>query len=130
MHAGAGFLRFISASSFSRTFLMAPLLGVFSLISLPSPAIAQLWISSGFQAGPGAGQETAYCSTSAVNPKTGAATPTAGDYEDFIAACTVTSSTGATFSSSYCPINVLAEIISPSYPYIGNPTGVCTFTFP
>jgi hypothetical protein len=116
--------------SFLRRIPLAILLGGVSLLSVPSPATAQVWVSSGFNSGPDPQHETAYCSTSAVNPQTGAASAAATDYQYFIAACTVTASTGATISSSYCPMNVETDqMFSTGYPYIGTPTGTCAITF-
>ena len=80
---------------------------VFSLV--PESALAQVWISSGFQpapAGPNGQQNvTATCSTSAVNPATGQTSPTAGDYEGFVASCDVTTSTtpAQTITFPQCP---------------------------
>jgi RHS repeat-associated protein len=83
---------------------------------------AQIWVSSGFTAGSG-GQETAYCSTSALDPATGQASAAAGDYPYFLAACSMTGSDGPNFTFSQCPnINITFA------PY-GNPTGECSMNF-
>ncbi len=106
---------------------------------MTEPANAQVWVSSGFKPGADAQHETAYCSTSAIDPATGATSPAATDYAAFIASCSVTSSTGDTFTS---PSSIC---INPEI-YLGwtgsgggagdpfetgtNPTGICTIDFP
>lgn len=71
--------------------------------------------------------ETAYCSTSALDPATQQPSPAATAYALFIAACTVTPSTGAVITSAQCPMNPSG--IPPGSPAAGNPTGTCSITF-
>ncbi len=101
------------------------LISAASFLAMPDAANAQIWISSGFAATPGAQTETATCSTSAINPATGLPSPTATDYESFTAACSVTPSTGAVITSTNCPVGAWNR----SYADTGNPTGQCSVTF-
>jgi hypothetical protein len=106
---------------------------VFSLV--PESALAQVWISSGFQpapAGPNGQQNiTGYCNTSAVNPATGQTSPTAGDYEGFVASCDVTTSTtpAQTITFPQCPYWGWGSYNGLPGDY-GNPQGECSYTFP
>ena len=95
-------------------------------LALPETADAQIWVSSGFNS-TSALTETAYCSTSALDPATQQPSPAAADYALFIAACTVTPSTGAVITSAQCPMNPSG--VPPGSPAAGNPTGTCSITF-
>jgi len=107
---------------------------------MPETGNAQLWVSSGFKPGPDAQHMTAYCSTSAIDPATGNVSPTATDYESFYASCSVTSSTGDTFTnpSPTCS-NPGAYLGWPGQPSngtqanpwdnIADPTGICKIDF-
>jgi hypothetical protein len=78
---------------------------------------------------PGAQTETAYCSTSAVNPATGQNSPAATDYNEFFVYCTVTPSDGsAIIKSTQCPAGYPGYLPAGSSAG-GNPTGQCSFTF-
>ena len=109
-------------------------------LALPQSADAQIWVSSGFVVTPatpgvpgiapipGGQTETAYCSTSAINPATNQPSPAANDYVSFIAICTVTASTGAVITPTQCPI-MNPDWIPQGSPASGNPTGICSVTF-
>jgi hypothetical protein len=101
-------------------------------LALPETAHAQIWVSSGFKAGSDAQHITAYCSTSAVDPTTGISSPTAADYYVFFAGCSVTSSRGETYSTNpdQCPSYGSFHSWSNGMSYAGNPTGICTLSFP
>jgi hypothetical protein len=95
-------------------------------------AHAQVWVSSGFKPGSDAQHETAYCSTSAIDPKTGQVSPAATDYPWFVASCSVTSSTGTTFTNS-SPSCINPWILSNgtfSLGGIATPTAICSIDFP
>ena len=112
-------------------------------ITQPVTADAQIWVTSGFGLTPaaplsippnitftpGSPTETAFCSTAAINPATGQASPAAADYDLFAASCKVTSSTGAVITSAQCPPGEYPV----SYPFgssaNGNPTGYCSVDF-
>jgi hypothetical protein len=97
---------------------------------MPETANAQIWITSGFKAASDGVSEIAYCSTSAINPATGQASPAAADYEDFASACSVTPSTGAVIFSAECPSPSNSPYRNPSgSPAKGNPTGECDISF-
>jgi hypothetical protein len=115
------------------------LLSTAFFLALPETASAQIWVSSGFIVTPsttigvsgitftpGNKTETAFCSTSAVDPTTSQNSPAAADYKRFLASCTVTPSTGAAITSTECPGGASGSVLN--YPY-GNPTGQCTITF-
>jgi hypothetical protein len=98
---------------------------VFIFLILPKAANAQVWVSSGFTPGTDAQHATAYCSTSAINPATGKASPAATDYPFFYAGCVVSGSDGSSFpgNSPACSIiggNFVTE----------NPSAQCTVQFP
>ena len=98
-------------------------------LALPETANAQIWVTSGFMVTPGAQTETAYCSTSAVNPSTGQNSQAATDYNEFFVYCTVTPSDGsATITSTQCPAGYAGRLPAGSSAG-GNPTGQCSFTF-
>ncbi len=103
-------------------------------LALPESANAQIWVTSGFLVTPatpvslsgitftpGNQTETAYCSTSVVDPATGQNSPAAADYSKFIAYCTLTPSDGTTIVSTSCP--------SGSGYQSGNPSILCTTEF-
>ena len=72
---------------------------------MPEIANAQVWVSSGFIPDTTGNSVTGYCSTSAVDPKTGVTSPAATDYPpEFGALCYVTTSAGSTITFPNCPI--------------------------
>ncbi len=95
--------------------------------ALPNAANAQIWVTSGFKATPGAQTETAYCSTSAVDPATGQPSPAAADYKHFDAYCTVHPSTGAAITTPDCSNGPYNNPVGSTA--AGNPTGVCSIVF-
>jgi hypothetical protein len=103
-------------------------------LALPDAANAQIWVTSGFIVTPatpvgvsgitftpGSQNETAFCSTSAINPATGLPSPAAADYDAFIASCTLTPTAGTTIISTSCP--------SGSGLHSGNPSIQCYTEF-
>jgi hypothetical protein len=81
------------------------LLSAAFILIMPEIANAQVWVSSGFIPDTTGNSVTGYCSTSAVDPKTGVTSPAATDYPpEFGALCYVTTSAGATITFPNCPI--------------------------
>ncbi|MGA3370192.1 MAG: hypothetical protein ABSC48_00355 [Terracidiphilus sp.] len=111
------------------TFFML-LFSAFFLI-MPETGNAQVWVSSGFKPGADAQHETAYCSTSAIDPKTGQVSLAASDYRMLTVNCTVTASTGATFTVQTCiPTGYEIYVDPDAYEGFGaNPTVFCTINF-
>ena len=113
------------------------LLSAVYFLMMPETGHAQVWVSSGFKSGSDAKHMQAYCSTSAIDPTSGQTSPAATDYPWFFASCSVTSSTGTTFTnSSPSCANAWGWI---STTYIGgqydlsgsaNPTALCSIDFP
>lgn len=131
MRFGTGSLRPLSIF-LSRRWLLVVTIAVASFC-VPRPLSCQVWVSSGFQTSSDSSQVTAYCSTSAVDPKTGAVTRAASDYSLLYAVCDVTSSTGQTISNTTtCPTYFTEGSGAFSFrgPGVGgNPTGLCTLPF-
>lgn len=98
---------------------------VFLLIA-PETASSQIWVTSGFKVTPGGQTETAYCSTSAIDPATGQPSPAAADYSAFYASCTLSGSDGSVIYPTQCPGGYQGSVYS--FPY-GNPTGQCSTSF-
>ena len=107
------------------------------LLAAPQTAYAQIWVSSGFNvtpstpSTPGGQTETAYCSTSALDPNLGqiSSGQAALDYPEFFVYCTVTPSDGsAIIRSTQCPAGYSGNLPAGSSAG-GNPTGQCSFTF-
>ena len=99
------------------------LLSAAFFLALPEAASAQIWVSSQFTVAPDGNREMATCSTSAAEPNNPAQPPSAAaaDYNQFLAYCTVTPSSGAVITSSQCPSGNKAAT--------GNPAGQCSVTF-
>jgi hypothetical protein len=122
---------------FLRTTTIFLLLSAAIFLGMTESANAQVWVSSGFKPVADAQHETAYCSTSAVNPTTGQTSPAATDYPWLMTYCSVTSSTGVTFTNSSSPSCSYENAdMSASWQYFasmgdgGNPTAICTIDFP
>ncbi|MFZ1086963.1 MAG: hypothetical protein WAN35_18520 [Terracidiphilus sp.] len=105
-------------------------------LGMTESANAQVWVSSGFKPGSDAKHETAYCSTSAIDPATGQISPAATEYEVFSVGCIVTASTGATFtilsnqSCTTAPFNYLYFGDAPfGQLYSGNTMETCNIDF-
>jgi len=77
---------------------------------------------------PGNQTETAYCSTSAINPTLVQLSPAAADYSKFGAYCKLTPSTGAVIYSTECPPGSVYNSGSQP-PATANPMGECDIVF-
>jgi hypothetical protein len=127
------------AASLPRAITLFSLIFAASLLTVPDTASAQIWVTSGFMVTPstpvsasgitftpGSQNETAFCSTSAVNSTTGQTSQASADYKTFLASCTLTPSAGTTIVSTQCPGGADGSVLN--YPY-GNPTGQCSIVF-
>jgi hypothetical protein len=94
-------------------------------LALPETANAQVWVSSGFKAGSDAQHETAYCSTSAIDPATGKVSPAATDYIGFQAGCVVSGSDGSSYTNSDANCNAFSTGSWIS----SNPSAQCNIEF-